>query len=129
MRNLGTIRKFYLTYTPEIPQTVFAELLDRQILSTLFTRLCYAYSPNGAWTSSHQMSVNGKKSGITDDDLMATGRIADLKPRLATKIIGEVREAVRNWPTFAEEAEVREEFRVVIGARLGRGKGPRGTGS
>ena len=96
-------------------------LMDREGRWTLAPAydVCYAYSPNGAWTSSHQMSVNGKKSGITDDDLMATGRIADLKPRLATKIIGEVREAVRNWPTFADEAEVREEFQAVIGARLG----------
>lgn len=95
-------------------------LMDREGRWTLAPAydVCYAYNPYGDWTSSHQMSVNGKKSGITDEDLMAASKIADLRPRLATKIINEVREAVHNWPTFAAEAEVHEEFVDVIGERL-----------
>lgn len=30
----------------------------------------YAYNPDGQWTSAHQMSINGKFSGITKDDLL-----------------------------------------------------------
>ena len=79
---------------------------------------CYAYNPNGAWTSGHQMSVNGKKVGITDEDMIAAGRIADLRPKECESIISEVREAVRVWPRFAAEAEVKDEFVEKIQARL-----------
>lgn len=79
---------------------------------------CYAYNPNGAWTSGHQMSVNGKKAGITDEDMIAAGRIADLRPKECESIISEVREAVRAWPRFAAEAEVKDEFVEKIQARL-----------
>lgn len=79
---------------------------------------CYAYNPNGAWTSGHQMSVNGKKVGITDEDMIAAGRIADLRPKECGSIISEVREAVRAWPRFAAVAEVKDEFVEKIQARL-----------
>lgn len=32
--------------------------------------LCYAYNPAGDWTSGHQMSINGKRRGITDEDML-----------------------------------------------------------
>ena len=34
----------------------------------------YAYNPEGAWTGAHQMSVNGKRRGIADEDLLAAAR-------------------------------------------------------
>ena len=79
---------------------------------------CYSYNPNGAWTSGHQMSVNGKKIGISDEDMIAAGRIGDLRPKECESIISEVREAVRAWPQFAAEAEVKDEFVEKIQARL-----------
>ena len=79
---------------------------------------CYAYNPDGAWTGRHQMSVNGKRIGITDDDLVAAGAFANLKATKAKKVIGEVREAVSRWTDFAAEAEVKEEFAEKIGGVL-----------
>ena len=75
---------------------------------------CYAFNPEGAWTSRHQMSVNGKRIGITDDDLLAVAPQANLRERKARKIIAEVRDAVAEWKRFAEEAEVKDEFVAKI---------------
>ena len=79
---------------------------------------CFAHNPSGDWTSRHQMSVNGKRIGITDDDLMAASRIAGIKEKKARAAIDEVRAAVRAWPRFAAEAEVREDFADQITRKL-----------
>jgi len=34
----------------------------------------YAYNPSGRWTAEHQMSVNGKRDGITRADLHRVAR-------------------------------------------------------
>jgi len=80
---------------------------------------CYAYNPDGAWTSAHQMTVNGKTSGITDEDMIACSREANLSASKARKIIGEVREAVARWRSFADEAGVKSAHADAIAARLG----------
>ena len=79
---------------------------------------CYAYNPNGAWTSGHQMSINGKKTDISDEDMVQAGKIAGLSEKERKVIISEVRDAVREWPRFAAEAEVKDEFTEKIGKRL-----------
>ena len=70
----------------------------------------YAYNPMGDWTSRHQMSVNGKRDGITDEDFLEAAKAAGVKPKKVKAIVDRVRDAIRNWPTFAAEAEVRDEF-------------------
>ena len=95
-------------------------LMDRNgdwMLSVAYD-MCYAYNPAGDWTSRHQMSINGKRIGITDDDLVACAARGNITTRRARAFISEVRDAVREWPKFAAEAEVRDEFVAKIGARL-----------
>ena len=95
-------------------------LMDRDgrwMLSPAYD-MCYAYNPAGDWTSRHQMSVNGKRIGITDEDLIACAAHGNINSRRAAAFISEVRDAVRTWPKFAEEAEVKDEFVAKIGARL-----------
>ena len=81
---------------------------------------CYAYNPNGAWTSGHQMSVNGKKTDIGLADLLAAGKVAGLDERTSRTIVSEVRDAVAAWPRFAAEAEVKDEFVTKIGKVLSK---------
>ncbi|MCQ2200442.1 MAG: type II toxin-antitoxin system HipA family toxin [Paludibacteraceae bacterium] len=64
----------------------------------------YAYNPNGAWTSAHQMSINGKFDDITRNDLLELGARNNI--RNASQIIDEVREACATWPTIAKECDV-----------------------
>ena len=78
----------------------------------------YAYNPEGAWTGAHQMSVNGKRRDIADDDLLAAARAAGLKPRRAREALDRVRAAVARWPDFAVAAGVREDFAEEIARRL-----------
>jgi serine/threonine-protein kinase HipA len=72
----------------------------------------YAYNPKGDWTYQHLMSVNGKFSAISRDDLMV---VADrFGVGTAPQVIKQVAEAVASWPDFAGEAKVSmaEETRV-----------------
>jgi len=83
-----------------------AFLMDRDgdwRLSPAFD-VIYAYNPGGEWTSRHQMSVAGKRDGITRDDLLAVG--LEMSVKHAAAIIDEVCEAVSRWPGFAAEASV-----------------------
>lgn len=68
--------------------------------------LIYAYNPSGAWTSRHQMTLNGKRDGFLTDDLLATASHADLRPPKAKAILREVGDAVGKWEDFAEQAGV-----------------------
>ena len=79
---------------------------------------CYAHNPDGDWTSQHQMSVNGKRTGITEEDILACAHFANMRERKAKIVLDEVKEAVREWPRFAAEAEVRDEFATAIANRL-----------
>lgn len=81
----------------------------------------YAFNPNGAWTSRHQMSVNGKRENILDEDMVACAQRGNLPAKKARRILGEVREVVMNWRTFAAGANVRDEFVAEISSRLGLG--------
>lgn len=79
---------------------------------------CYAYNPSGDWTSRHQMAVNGKRLDISDADILACARFANMRERKARAVLDEVRAAVRAWPRFAAEAEVREDFADQITRKL-----------
>lgn len=68
--------------------------------------VAYSYNPDGAWTSRHQMSINGKRDGFVLEDLLALGRIGGLKRARAMAIVEEVGAAVERWPHFAEEAGI-----------------------
>jgi len=68
----------------------------------------YSYNPDGAWTGSHQMSMNGKRDNFTLEDLLATAKTASIKVRRAEGIINQVIESVKNWPEFASQAQLPE---------------------
>lgn len=68
----------------------------------------YAYNPDGDWTSAHQMSVNGKFSGITKDDLLECASRNNI--RNASQIIDEVCQAAAGWPELARECGVPQKI-------------------
>ena len=88
-----------------------AFLMDRDgswWLSPAFD-LTYAYRPDGTWTRTHQMSMNGRREGFTIDDFRACATSASMKRGRAESIIAGVREAVLRWPEFAAAAGVPDE--------------------
>ena len=76
----------------------------------------YSYNPSGAWTSTHQMTLNGKRDGFTMADVRAGGKAAGLKPRQVTAVLDEVRGAVSRWPRIAAAAGVPR----AVAAKIGR---------
>ncbi len=80
--------------------------------------LIYAYNPSGAWTSRHQMTLNGKRDDFLTNDLLETATHADLRPPKAKTVIREVHAAVANWQNHAEQAGVFPEWITRIRDRL-----------
>jgi serine/threonine-protein kinase HipA len=88
-----------------------AFLMDRSgnwRLSPAFD-LTYAYDPLGAWTSRHQMSLNGKRDQFTREDLIALAKVGGMKAKRANELLDHVIEAVSHWPEMASEVGVIEE--------------------
>ena len=89
-----------------------AFLMDRDgswSLSPAFD-VTYAYNPDGAWTSEHQMSLAGKTDNFELDDLFAFGKFADLKTGETKSIINEIRVAMSQWDHFAAKAGVSDHM-------------------
>ncbi|MCQ2058847.1 MAG: type II toxin-antitoxin system HipA family toxin [Bacteroidaceae bacterium] len=66
--------------------------------------MVYAYNPDGAWTSAHQMSVNGKFYDITRADLLELASRNNI--RNASQIIDQVRDVCSGWSVIAKECDV-----------------------
>lgn len=64
----------------------------------------YAYNPQGGWTSTHQMSINGKFDDITRKDLLAFATLNNIKE--AESIIDEVCEMASRWTEMAKDCDV-----------------------
>ncbi|MBA4409698.1 MAG: toxin HipA [Odoribacter sp.] len=130
-----TMRMLRLTY-PEAEQmyrrmvfNVMAQNCDDHTKNFAFTMnqsgewklapaydMCHAYRPGSAWVSQHALSINGKRQGITRDDLLEVGRQMNVKK--APAIIRQVSEVVGNWNEFAGHTEVDSQLRDAIGKTL-----------
>ena len=74
----------------------------------------YSFNPAGAWTGTHQMTLNGKRDGFTREDFVQCARSALMKRGRAATILEQVQTAVNRWPEFAAEAGVPDEWRDKI---------------
>jgi serine/threonine-protein kinase HipA len=86
-----------------------AFLMDRDgnwFLAPAFD-MTYNYQPNGQWTSSHQMTLNGKRDNFMLDDFIECGKSALLKRGQAKTIYNDVREIVSRWRNYADDAGVK----------------------
>lgn len=73
----------------------------------------YAWNPSGAWTSTHQMSINGLRDAFTRDDLLQVAQQYHVKN--ADDILDGVAATVARWPEFAEEAGISDQVTATIG--------------
>jgi serine/threonine-protein kinase HipA len=74
--------------------------------------ICHAYRPGSAWVSQHALSINGKRQGISREDLLEVGRQMNVKK--APAIITQISEVVSRWSEFAEQTNVEPELRDAI---------------
>jgi serine/threonine-protein kinase HipA len=68
--------------------------------------MTYSYNPSGAWTSSHQMTLNGKRDDFDWDDFRSCAKSVSMKRGRARIIMEEVIQSVSRWPGFAKEAGI-----------------------
>ena len=68
----------------------------------------YAYNPNGRWTATHQMSINGKYDEITRKDLLIFAQQNNIKE--AADTIDDTCEVVSHWPEIANDCGVLPEI-------------------
>ena len=76
--------------------------------------MTYSFNPSGAWTASHQMTMNGKRDNFTLDDFNACAKKASMKRGRAVKIVSEVQATVSKWKSFAEQAGLPDGVRQKI---------------
>ena len=78
--------------------------------------VCHAYKPDLRWVSQHALSINGKRTAITKEDLLIIGK--SIKNKKAASIIGEINDTVSHWKKFADEVNVLPEIRDEIASTL-----------
>ena len=76
--------------------------------------MTYSFNPSGKWTSSHQMTVNGKRDNFTMEDFKACARVASMKRGRAEAIVNQVLETVKRWRDYADQAGVSPSIRDRI---------------
>jgi len=92
----------------------FAFIMDKAgqwKLSPAFD-VCHAYRPGSPWVSQQSLTVNGKRQGITRDDLLQVARQMNIKK--ANAIIAEIATALKNWPDYAGQCKVNKTLQQAI---------------
>jgi serine/threonine-protein kinase HipA len=78
--------------------------------------ICHAYRPGSEWVSQHALSINGKRSNISKEDIVTIAKSMNIKK--ATEIIHQTSETVKNWTKFAEETKVEPKLKEAIKSTL-----------
>jgi serine/threonine-protein kinase HipA len=97
-------------------------LMDRNGIWTLSPAYDVTFACDFAnkWLQAHQMTINGKKSNILMDDMIACGQNMDMKTFKCKKIIEEVKDAVKEWQTIAQSVGIREKTINLINQEIER---------
>ncbi len=74
----------------------------------------YSFQPSGKWTSTHQMTMNGKRDGFVLEDFKVCAESVSMKRERVSEIIGEVTAVVKRWRDYAEEVGVLSSQRDKI---------------
>ena len=71
--------------------------------------LTYSYNPNGAWTSQHQMSINGKRDHFELNDLIEVAKRFSIMKTHASNIIEQTEHALNQWSDLATNLKINEQ--------------------
>lgn len=71
--------------------------------------ITFSYNPTNKWLRAHQMTVNGKTTGIGLSDLLEAGAKMDIKKRRCKDIISEIGASVSGFASFAEQVGINEK--------------------
>jgi serine/threonine-protein kinase HipA len=76
--------------------------------------MTYSYNPQGDWTSTHQMSLDGKRDDFSLENFKACAKNASMKRGRAEAIVDQVQSAVLHWKHFAKMAGVPDDVAARI---------------
>ena len=76
--------------------------------------MTYSYNPQGDWTSTHQMSLDGKRDDFSLENFKACAKNASMKRGRAEAIVDQVQSAVLHWKHFAKTAGVPDDVAARI---------------
>lgn len=79
--------------------------------------ICFSYDPTNHWVSQQTLSIRGKRTDITTDDLLYIAKENNIKK--AKDIIARTEAAVKQWKHYAKEAGVRADLVERIEEKLG----------
>ena len=71
--------------------------------------ITFSYNPANKWLRAHQMTVNGKTTGLELSDLLEAGSKMGIKERRCKDIIREVLTSVKEFPVYAEQVGIKEK--------------------
>ncbi len=80
--------------------------------------LSFAYNPEGKWTSSHQMTINGKQKNITMEDLMESAKHISIKRTDAIGTLEDVSRAITHWKEYAAQAGLTDSIANTVRENL-----------
>ncbi len=75
--------------------------------------MTYAFKPSHTYLAQHQLSINGKRSGIDHNDLMLVAERMNIKK--PGEIIGQISDVIASWPKYASDAGIPDSQIKVIG--------------
>lgn len=78
--------------------------------------MVYNYNKEGRYTSKHQMTINGKRKVVEDKDLLVIAKNEGIKN--PEKILKEMVEVVKAWPTYASAQKVSKSRMDEISSNL-----------
>lgn len=71
--------------------------------------ITFSYNPMNKWLRAHQMTVNGKNTGIGLSDLINAGAGMGIKERRCKDIIREIQTAVKDFRLYADQVGIKEK--------------------
>lgn len=71
--------------------------------------ITFSYNPTNKWLRAHQMTVNGKITGIDKADLIEAGSGMGIKSKRCKDIISEIQTTVNNFRSFADQVGIQEK--------------------
>lgn len=78
--------------------------------------ICHAFRPGSEWVSKHALSINGKRSNISKEDIVTIAKSMNIKK--GAEIIQRTSEIIKKWTDFAEETKVEPKLKEAIKSTL-----------
>lgn len=82
--------------------------------------ITFSFNPQSKWISRHQLSVNGKREGITDEDILTVAKSMNIKK--PGTVIDRVKDVLSRWKDYAGIGGIEEEQADYISRLLNREK-------